>query len=111
VNVPKNVYFKVWYFICYLYLFIFIYLEMEFIKSSDDVIIQRKAITFTRDWEYRTVFINKMINTRIMRMFIFFYNFYIYIFYFVSQVLCVCEYNRDYFSMRNNFFFIIFDKE
>jgi hypothetical protein len=37
----------------------------------DDVRIQRKTITFTKDYKRRTVFINKMINSGIMRMFIF----------------------------------------
>jgi hypothetical protein len=78
---------------CYLFLFInsflLFYLEIEFIKPLDDVEIQRKTITFTKDYTFRTIFINKMINSGIMRMFIYFYNFYIYIFYFVSQVLCI----------------------
>jgi hypothetical protein len=52
-----------------------IYLEIEFIKPLDDVKIQRKIIIFTKDYENRTVFINKMINSGIMRMFIFLYNF------------------------------------
>jgi hypothetical protein len=88
------------------YFIIFIYSEIEFIKPSDDVKIERKTITFTKDEENRTVFINKMINSGIMRMFIFlFYNFYIYIFYFVSQMLCICTDDRGHFSMRNIFFF------
>jgi hypothetical protein len=37
---------------------------------------------------------------------LFFYNFYIYIFYFVSQVLCICTDDCGCFSMRNMFFFI-----
>jgi hypothetical protein len=45
---------------------------IEFIKPLDDVKIQRKTIKFTNHKEGRTVFINKMINSRIMRMFIFF---------------------------------------
>jgi hypothetical protein len=48
-----------------------------------------------------------MINSGIMRMFIFYYNFYIYMFYFVSQVLCICTDNCGYFSMRNIFFFTV----
>jgi hypothetical protein len=36
----------------------------------------------------------------------FFYNFYIFIFYFVSQVLCICTDNRGGFSMGNIFIFI-----
>jgi hypothetical protein len=36
-----------------------------------------------------------------------FYNFYIFISYFVSQVLCICTDDRDFFSMRNTFFFIV----
>jgi hypothetical protein len=81
------------------------YSEIEFIKPLDDVKIQQQTITFTTDYN-RTVFINKVINSGIMRMFIFFYNFYIYIFYFVSQVLCICTDNRSAFSMRNIFFLL-----
>jgi hypothetical protein len=102
----------------FIFIFLFIYLsthffiisldlEIEFIKPLDDVKIQRKTITFTKDWVDRTVFIKKMINSGIMRMFIFFYNFYIYIFYFVSEVLCICTDNKDWFSMRNIFFFYL----
>jgi hypothetical protein len=61
-----------------LFLF-FIYSEIKFIKPLDDVKIQRKTITFTKDGYPRTVFINKMIKSGIMRMFFFFYNIYIYI--------------------------------
>jgi hypothetical protein len=101
---------------CYLLLFflfyfinsffiVCIYSEIKFIKPSDDVKIQRKTISFTKDCEYRTVFINKMITSGIMRMFIYFFNnFYIYIFYFVSQVLCICTDDCGWFSMRNIFF-------
>jgi hypothetical protein len=99
---------------CYLFFYLLthffiisIYSEIEFIKPSGDVKIQRTTITFTKDEEYHTVFINKMINSGIMRMFIFFYNFYIHIFYFVSQVLCVCTDDRGYFSMRNMILFIL----
>jgi hypothetical protein len=98
------------YLLIHFYLFIIcVYSEIEFIKPLNDVKIQRKTITFTKN-EYRhTVFINKMINSGIVRMFFFFYNFYIYVFYFVSQVLCICTDNRDWFSMRNIFFFICND--
>jgi hypothetical protein len=91
---------------CYYYYFLlfFIYSEIEFIKPLDDVKIQQKTITFTKDGYNRTVFINKMINSGIMRMFIFFYNFHIYIFHFVSQVLCICIDDRSIFSMRIFFF-------
>jgi hypothetical protein len=44
--------------------------EMEFIKPSDDVKIEQKIIPFPRDGYSRTVFINKMINSGIMRIFI-----------------------------------------
>jgi hypothetical protein len=89
-----------------LFLFLFNnYLEIEFIKPFDDVRIQRKIITFTKDECCRTVFINKMINSGIIRMFIFSYN--IYIFYFVSQVLCICTDNRGVFGIRNIYFFFI----
>jgi hypothetical protein len=49
----------------------FIYSEIKFIKPLDDVKIQRKTIIFTKDGYHRTVFINKMINSVIVRMFIF----------------------------------------
>jgi hypothetical protein len=52
-------------------LIVCIHSDIEFIKTLDDVKIQRKAITFTKDEYDRTVFINKMINSGIMRMFIF----------------------------------------
>jgi hypothetical protein len=48
-----------------------------------------------------------MIISGIMRMFIYFYKFYIYVFYFVSQVLCICTDNRDSFSMGNIIFFMV----
>jgi hypothetical protein len=57
---------------CYYLSYLFVYSEIEFIKPSEDVKIQRKTITFTKDEEYHTVFINKMIKSGIMRMFIFF---------------------------------------
>jgi hypothetical protein len=107
--------------VIFFFLLICIHLEIKFIKTLDNVKIQRKTktITFTDGWGYRTVFINKMINSGIMRMFIFFYNFYICIFCFVSQVLCICTDDDGYFSMRNIFFyfndfvfyFFLFDKE
>jgi hypothetical protein len=37
----------------------------------------------------------------------FLYNFYIYIFYFVSQVLCICTNDRGGFGMKNIIFFIV----
>jgi hypothetical protein len=67
--------------VIFIYLFInsffniFIYLEIKFIKPFDDVKIQGRAITFFEDENFRTVFINKMINSGIMRMFIFFITF------------------------------------
>jgi hypothetical protein len=101
-------YFLYFYFFINIFCFvILIYSEKEFIKPFDDVKIQRKTITFTKNIYNRTVFINKMINSRITRMFIFFYNIYIYLLYFVSQVLCICTNDHDYFSMRNIFFFIV----
>jgi hypothetical protein len=45
-------------------------LEIEFIKPLDDVKIQGRTITLTEDWKYRTVFINKIINSGIIKMFI-----------------------------------------
>jgi hypothetical protein len=41
-------------------------------------------------------------------LFPFLYNFYIYIFYFVSQVLCICTDNHYIFSIKNNSFFFYF---
>jgi hypothetical protein len=73
----------------------------------DDVKIQRKTITFTKNYTFRTIFINKMINSGNMRMFNFFYNFYIYIFYFVSEMLCINSDSSSSFSMRYPFFFIV----
>jgi hypothetical protein len=53
---------------------------IEFIKPLDEVKIRRKTITFTKDKKGRTVFINKKINSGIMRMFIlFFIILYLYI--------------------------------
>jgi hypothetical protein len=98
---------------CYFYLLthffiIFIYSDIEFIKPLNGDKIQRKTITFIKNGYNHTVFINKMIISGIMRMFIFFYNFYIYIFYFVSQVLCICtDDDYDGFGMRNISFFYL----
>jgi hypothetical protein len=83
-------YFVIFYLFLFINLFLLFYSEIEFIKLLDDIKIQRKTFTFTKDEEFGIVFINKMINSEIMRMFIFLYNFYIYIFYFISQVLCIC---------------------
>jgi hypothetical protein len=80
--------------------------KIKFIKPLDDVIIQGRIITFTKYYKNRTVFINKMINSRIVRMFISFI--YIYIFYFVREVLCICTDSPGYFSMRNSSFYFIF---
>jgi hypothetical protein len=44
--------------------------EIEFIKPLDDVKIEGRTITFTKDNTSRTVFINKMIDSGIVRMFI-----------------------------------------
>jgi predicted phage tail protein len=43
--------------------------EIEFIEPSDGVIIQGKTIMFTEYWKDRTIFINKIINSGIIRMF------------------------------------------
>jgi hypothetical protein len=48
-----------------------------------------------------------MINSGIMRMFIFLCNFNIYIFYFVSQVLCICTDDPRAFSMGNIIFLFV----
>jgi hypothetical protein len=95
-------------FIIYLlthFFIICVYSKIEFIKPLDDVKIQQKTITFTKDYEYRTIFINKIINSGIMKMFIIFFSFYIYIFYFVSEVLYICTNYHGGFSMRNISFF------
>jgi hypothetical protein len=80
---------------------IYIYSEIEFIKPLKDVKVQRKTITFTKDYKDRTVFINKMINSGIMRMFIFFLFIYSI---FVRQVLYICTDDCDGFNMKNIFF-------
>jgi hypothetical protein len=64
-----------------------IYLEIEFIKPLNNIKIQRKTITFTKNGNNRTVFINKMINSEIMRMFIFFFIILIFIY---SILLAKC---------------------
>jgi hypothetical protein len=51
-------------------------------------------ITFTRNGYHRTVFINKLLNQGLWGC----------LFYFVSQVLCICTNDGSYFSMRNIFF-------
>jgi hypothetical protein len=63
-------------------LLIFVFIEIKFIKTSNDVRIKRKTITFTKDSCTRTVFINKMIKSGVMRMFIFFL-----IFIFIYSIL------------------------
>jgi hypothetical protein len=79
---------EVYYFHIFIYFFIvFIYSEIEFIKSLDDIRIQRKTIIFMKNWEYHTVFINKMINSGIMKMFILFFKIFIFI-YFILLVKC-----------------------
>jgi hypothetical protein len=87
---------------CYLFNFFFlliyfviicIYSEIEFIKPLEDVKIQRKTITFTKDWTSRTVFISKMINSGIMKMFFFFFKFYIYLFYFLAKCYAFAQMN------------------
>jgi hypothetical protein len=65
-------YFSFFFYLLTCLFIICIYSEIEFIKPLDDVKIQRKTITFTKPGCDRTVFINKMINSGIMRMFIFF---------------------------------------
>jgi hypothetical protein len=44
--------------------------EIKFIKSPDDVKIQGKTITFTKDEKIHTVFIDKIIDSEIVKMFI-----------------------------------------
>jgi hypothetical protein len=51
--------------------------------------------TFTKDEEYHTIFINKMINPRIIKMFIFIIFVFIY-----SILLAICTDNRWYFSIN-----------
>jgi hypothetical protein len=83
----------IYFFYFFLFLFInsffllFVYSEIEFIKPLDDVKIQQKTTTFTKDEEDRTVFINKMINSGIMRMFIIFFIIFIFI-YSILLVKC-----------------------
>jgi hypothetical protein len=66
------------YLLTHFFIIFYIYLEIEFIKTSDDVKIRRKTITFTKDKKYRTVFINKIINSGIMKMFILFFTIFIF---------------------------------
>jgi hypothetical protein len=70
---------------CYCLFYLFVYSEIEFIKPSEDVKIQR-TVTFTKDEKSHTIFINKMIKSGIMRMFIFFVIF-IFI-YFILLAKC-----------------------
>jgi hypothetical protein len=58
---------------------VFINSEIEFIKPLDDVKIQGRTITFTKDYK-RTVFINNIINSGIMRMFISFFLLFLYLY-------------------------------
>jgi hypothetical protein len=44
--------------------------EIKFIKPLDGVIAKRETITFTKDRKNRTVFINKIVSSGIMRMFV-----------------------------------------
>jgi hypothetical protein len=77
-------------FIIYLMIFYFhllthffticIYPEIDFFNPLDDVKIQRKTITFTKHGYTHTVFVNKMINSGIMRMFIFLFIISIFIY-------------------------------
>jgi hypothetical protein len=54
--------------------------QIRFTKSLDGVEIKGKTITFTNDYTSRTVFIDKTINSGIMKMFNFFLSFlYLYI--------------------------------
>jgi hypothetical protein len=114
----KEVLFYVCYFIFFLlthFFIICIYSGIEFIKPSDDVKIQRKTITFTKDGYNHSVFINKMINSGIMRMFIFSFIIFIFIYsillakcYAFAQIIMValvCEisffYCNDFISFIN----------
>jgi hypothetical protein len=94
------------YLLTYFILFICIFSEIEFIKPLDDVKIQQKTITFTKDKEDRTVFINKMINSGIMRMFIFFV---VFIFlYFILLAKCYAFPQMIYmFLVWEIYFFIV----
>jgi hypothetical protein len=51
--------------------------------------------------------LTKWLSLGLWRCLFFFYNFYICIFYFVSQVLCICTDDDSYFSTRNIFFLIV----
>jgi hypothetical protein len=67
----KHIHFVIYRLKSFIFMFLFIdsffiiciYSEIEFIEPLDDVKIQRKIITFTKDRCNRTVFINKMINS------------------------------------------------
>jgi hypothetical protein len=97
-------------------LLFFICSEIEFIKPSEDVKIQRKTITFTKDYKDRTIFINKMINSGIMRMFIFFFIIFIFIYFillaksygFVQLIVVVLLWEICFFYF-NDLIFLLFN--
>jgi hypothetical protein len=97
------------------YFIICIYSDIKFIKPLNDVKIQRKTITFTKHEKDRTVFINKMINSGIMRMFIFFL---IFIFkfsillakcYASAQIIVGLLVSEIFFFYCNDFIFHLFN--
>jgi hypothetical protein len=100
---------KVFFYYLFNYFFIIcIYSEIEFIKPSDDVKIQRKTITFTKDRYVIVQYsLTEWLTQGLWGCLFFLYNFYIYIFYFVSQVLCICTNYRGVFSMRIFFFLFV----
>jgi hypothetical protein len=79
----KKKFFFFFFFFINSFFLLFIYWEIEFIKLLDGVKMQWKTIKFTKDEEYCTVFINKMINSGIVKMF----NFLFVIFIFIYSIL------------------------
>jgi hypothetical protein len=102
--------FVILFFLFYFFI-ICIYSEIEFIKPLDDIKIQRKTITFTKDYESRTIFIKKKISSGIMRMFIYFiisifiYSILLAKCYAFAQIIIVFLVRNIFFFYSHNFFF------
>jgi hypothetical protein len=56
--------------------------EINFINPFDDVRIEGKIITFTKDLEFRTVFIDRIVDSKIMKMFVSFLLYILYILFY-----------------------------
>jgi hypothetical protein len=91
-----------------------IYSEIEFIRPSDGVKIERETITFTKDGKSHTIFINKMINSGITRMFIFLIFVFIYSIllvkcYAFAQMMTLILVWEIFFFYCNDFIFLLFN--